>query len=61
MTSEVEQLRRRRYNQKNHMTSEEGVKKKHDHRKFRNGKGGGYSNTKRKCIQDITSRNITTN
>jgi hypothetical protein len=37
MTSEVEQLRRR-YNQKNHMTLKEGVKKKHNHRKFRNRK-----------------------
>jgi hypothetical protein len=34
----VEQLRRRRYNKKNHMTLDEGVKKKKNHREFKNKK-----------------------
>jgi hypothetical protein len=37
-TSEVEQLRRRRYNKKNHRTLDEGVKKKENHREFKNKK-----------------------
>jgi hypothetical protein len=60
-TLEVEQLRKRRYNQRYHRTLKEGVKKKKTQKEFRKGKGGGYSNTKRKEMQDITSRNRTTN
>jgi hypothetical protein len=38
MTSKVEQLRRRRYNQKYHRTLEEGVTKKKNQKEFRNRK-----------------------
>jgi hypothetical protein len=32
----VEELRRRKYRQKNHRTLEEGVRKSKNHRKFKN-------------------------
>jgi hypothetical protein len=38
MTSEVEQLRRRSYNKENHRTLDEGVKKKKNHKEFKNKK-----------------------
>jgi len=34
----MEELGRRRYNHRNHRTLEEGVKKKKNHKEFRNGK-----------------------
>jgi hypothetical protein len=34
--SKVEQFRRRRYKQKNHRTLEEGVRKRKNHREFKN-------------------------
>jgi hypothetical protein len=36
MISKVEQLKRRRYNQSNHKTLEEGVNRKKNHRQFKN-------------------------
>jgi hypothetical protein len=56
----VEQLRRRRYSQKYYRTLKEGVKK----RKKKGGNlglGGGYSNTRKRDIQDIASGNRTIN
>jgi hypothetical protein len=35
VTSKVEQLKRRRYRQRNHMTSNEGVRKRNNHKKFK--------------------------
>jgi hypothetical protein len=60
-TSKVEQLKRRKYNYKYHKTLKEGVKKKKNHREFMNKKRWGYSNTKRRDIQDTTFGNRTTN
>jgi hypothetical protein len=57
----VEQLRRRRYNQKYHMTLEEGVMKKRTRGNSGIRKGGGYSSTRRRNIQDIKFGNKTTN
>jgi hypothetical protein len=57
----VEQLKRRRYNQKYHKTLEEGVKEKKIRGNSRIGKGGGYSNTRKIDIQDTTYGNRTTN
>jgi len=54
MISKVEQLKRRRYNQKNHKTLEEGVKRKKNHRQFKTRKGVDYFN-------DRSSGNKTTN
>jgi hypothetical protein len=61
MTSEVEQFRKKKYNQKNHKTLEEGVKKKKTRGNSEIGKGGGYYNTKRRNIQNTTSINKTIN
>jgi len=36
MTLEVQQLMRRKYSHRNHRTLEEGVKKKKNHKKFKN-------------------------
>jgi hypothetical protein len=36
MTLEVEQLKRQRNRQRNHRTSEEGVKKNKNHKEFKN-------------------------
>jgi hypothetical protein len=43
------------------MTLEEGVMEKKTRGNSRIRKGGGYSNARRKDIQDTTSRNRTTN
>jgi hypothetical protein len=59
-TSKVEQLKRR-YSQRYHKTLEEGVIKKKTRGNSGIGKGGGYFSTKRRDIEDTTSRNrITT-
>jgi hypothetical protein len=59
-TSEVEQLKRR-YIQRYHMTLKEKVMKKRTRGNLGIGKGGGYSNTSRRDIQDITYGHQTTN
>jgi hypothetical protein len=50
----VEQFKRRRYNQRYHMTLEGGIMKKKNQKVFRNKKRWRFSNTRRKDIQDIT-------
>ncbi len=61
MTLEIKQLRRRKYNQRNHRTLKEGVKKKKTIENSGTRKGGGYSSIGRRGIQDIMFGNRTTN
>jgi hypothetical protein len=61
MILEMDELKRKKYSKRYHKTLEEGVKKKKIGRNSRTGKGGGYSSTQKKDIQDRTSKNITTN
>ncbi len=56
----MEQLKRR-YIQRYHMTLKEKVMKKRTRGNLGIGKGGGYSNTSRRDIQDITYGHQTTN
>ncbi len=56
----VEQLRKR-YNQRYHKTLNEGVRKKKTKGNSGTRKGGSYSSTKRRDIQDMASINRTTN
>jgi len=60
-TSKNEQFKRRRYSQRYCRTLEEGVRKKKIKGNSRTRKGGGYSDTKKKDIQDTTFGNRTTN
>ncbi len=53
----MEQFRRRRYNQRNRRTLEEGVRKKKTTKNLGTWKGGGYFSTRKKSIQDITATN----
>jgi hypothetical protein len=60
-TSKVEHPKRRRYNQRYHRTLEEGLKRERTKGNSRTRKGGGYSTTRKKDIQDTTSGNRITN
>jgi hypothetical protein len=53
----MEQLWRRRYSQRYHMTLKVGVKKKKTKDNSIIGKGGSYFNTIRRNIQDTTFGN----
>jgi hypothetical protein len=57
----MEQLKRRRHNHRNHKTLEEGVRKKQNHRTFRNRKMWRLFSTRRRGIQDTISKNKTIN